>query len=322
MQFKSSLLVLLTVASGTGIHASPTVTKTITSPISARSDASCKCLRALADEGVACAAAALADGCNLAADFSCALDLAIAVQFFHGGLSDGFKQRKIVAIHRELKFWTTRGICRDFLVVFGGKNSFLARNGLKNTRKVPRYIKAISTGGSPNEFLSALPTSNMTCFYLNLFAGSCPPFVAGRNKQSINSSDGASAAIIHLSVAYTVHIPAQPAWGGCQSSWSSSVLRIKTIAASRLRNMNLTVSAPQKHIYFDSVDGKTHPSSVQFRFLFLKDLFAVDPDGNFPLKMRIKFFGGANGCLGFFNIFVYLGFKRGLPLARAQPDLR
>ncbi|KAJ7834849.1 hypothetical protein B0H13DRAFT_1913844 [Mycena leptocephala] len=41
MQFKSSSLVLLTVASGTSIHASPTVTKTITSPISARSDASC-----------------------------------------------------------------------------------------------------------------------------------------------------------------------------------------------------------------------------------------------------------------------------------------
>ncbi|KAJ7860312.1 hypothetical protein B0H13DRAFT_1901079 [Mycena leptocephala] len=113
-----------------------------------------------------------------------------------------------------------------------------------------------------------------------------------------------------------------------------------------------TVSAPQKHIYFDSIDGKirggfkthvvrrraalfgegiqglcmaflkTHPSSVQFRFLFMKDLFAVGPDGDFPLKMRIKFFGGANRCLGFFNIFVYLGFKRGLPLARAQPDLR
>ncbi|KAJ7855532.1 hypothetical protein B0H13DRAFT_1903054 [Mycena leptocephala] len=79
MQFKSSLLVLLTVASGTSIHASPTVTKTITSAISARSYASCKCLRALADEGVACAAAALADGCNLAADFSYALDLAIAI---------------------------------------------------------------------------------------------------------------------------------------------------------------------------------------------------------------------------------------------------
>jgi hypothetical protein len=54
----------------------------------------------------------------------------------------------------------------------------------------------------------------------------------------------------------------------------------------------------------------------------MKDIFAVGPDGDFPLKMRIKFFGGANGCLGFFNIFVYLGFKRGLPLARAQPDLR
>lgn len=56
-----------------------------------------ECLRALADEGVACAAAALADGCSkwsalsshfkfdgsrttdLAADFSCALDLAIAI---------------------------------------------------------------------------------------------------------------------------------------------------------------------------------------------------------------------------------------------------
>ncbi|KAJ7855531.1 hypothetical protein B0H13DRAFT_1903053 [Mycena leptocephala] len=162
---------------------------------------------------------------------------------------------------------------------------------------------------------------------LNLFAGSCPPFVAGHNKQSINSSDGAEP----------------------RENWIDGLQ---------------TVSAPQKHIYFDSIDGKdsklmlcgksntvaptlslapgcfeipiaigrpssargfndcTHPSSVQFRFLFLKDLFAVGLDGDFPLKMRIEFFGGANGCLGFFNIFVYLGFKRGLPLARAQPDLR
>ncbi|KAJ7923570.1 hypothetical protein B0H13DRAFT_1864719 [Mycena leptocephala] len=177
MQFKSSLLVLLTVASGTSIDASPTVTKTITSPISARSDASCS----------------NAFGLSLTKEWRAPLQLsqmdAISRQTFPAPLI--WQLLSIVAIHRELKFWATRGIFRDFLVVFGGKNSFLARNGLKNTRKVPRYIKAISTGCSPNEFLSALPTSNMTCFYLNLFAGSCPPFVAGHNKQSINSSDGA-----------------------------------------------------------------------------------------------------------------------------------
>ncbi|KAJ7700528.1 hypothetical protein B0H14DRAFT_2648792 [Mycena olivaceomarginata] len=117
------------------------------------------------------------------------------------------------------------------------------------------------------QVLSALPTSNMTCFYLNLFAGSCPPFVAGHNKQSINSSDGAEP----------------------RENWIDGLK---------------TVSASQKHIYFDSIDGKdsklmlcavgrpssargfddcTHPSSVQFRFLFLKDLFSYPPVPRSPV---------------------------------------
>ncbi|KAJ7889664.1 hypothetical protein B0H13DRAFT_1887933 [Mycena leptocephala] len=225
MQFKSSLLVLLTVASGTSIHASPTVTKTITSPISVRSDASCS----------------NAFGLSLTKEWRAPLQLsqmdAISRQTFPAPLI--WQLPSIVAIHRELKFWATRGICRDFLVVFGGKNSFLARNGLKNTRKVPRYIKARAAVVVPGymgqswkpllesyctptvllQVLSALPTSNMTSFYLNLFAGSCPPFVAGHNKQSINSSNGAEP----------------------RENWIDGLQ---------------TVSAPQKHIYFDSIDGK------------------------------------------------------------------
>ncbi|KAJ7883389.1 hypothetical protein B0H13DRAFT_2667154 [Mycena leptocephala] len=35
------------------------------------------------------------------------------------------------------------------------------------------------------QILSTPLASNMTCFYLNLFAGSCAPFVAGRNKESM-----------------------------------------------------------------------------------------------------------------------------------------
>ncbi|KAJ7833859.1 hypothetical protein B0H14DRAFT_2591217 [Mycena olivaceomarginata] len=85
MQSKSMLLLLFTVASGTSIHA--LVTKTVTSPISTRSgtggDGSscnwCSCLSALAAEGVACAIAATAEGCNIEADLSCVTDTIVAV---------------------------------------------------------------------------------------------------------------------------------------------------------------------------------------------------------------------------------------------------
>ncbi|KAF7328259.1 hypothetical protein MVEN_02565800 [Mycena venus] len=126
MQFKCILLLLLTVASGTSIHASTmavkrfgdrdvgiggagtlvaritpgtstpltrtTVTKTVTSSISATTTPSgdtciwCDCLSALADEGVACAAAALEEGCNIVQDISCAIDTAIAIRQCHACL--------------------------------------------------------------------------------------------------------------------------------------------------------------------------------------------------------------------------------------------
>ncbi|KAJ7659887.1 hypothetical protein B0H17DRAFT_1145190 [Mycena rosella] len=111
MQFKSLLLPLVILASGSNIHASATfhgrdpalgarnlaartgtttskgttvtVTKTVTSTVSTSTSTGCnwcECFTALAAEGIACAAAILEGGCNLLADLSCIIDAAGAAE--------------------------------------------------------------------------------------------------------------------------------------------------------------------------------------------------------------------------------------------------
>ncbi|KAJ7819303.1 hypothetical protein B0H13DRAFT_300442 [Mycena leptocephala] len=103
MQFKSILLPLLMVASvhasttaiktfgdrnadaralaartttATRVTGTVTVTKTVTTTPTATSVSAdcCTCFKALAGEGLACAAAILEEGCNLLADWSCIVD--------------------------------------------------------------------------------------------------------------------------------------------------------------------------------------------------------------------------------------------------------
>ncbi|KAJ7164143.1 hypothetical protein C8R46DRAFT_1098796 [Mycena filopes] len=109
MQFKSLLLPLLILATGSTINASAlnvdelaiagrtlvertatattvtgtTGTKTVTSATNTATSASCnwcECFEALAAQGIACAAAVLEGGCNIFADASCILDSIIAAR--------------------------------------------------------------------------------------------------------------------------------------------------------------------------------------------------------------------------------------------------
>ncbi|KAJ7880602.1 hypothetical protein B0H14DRAFT_2566286 [Mycena olivaceomarginata] len=221
MQFKSSLLVLLTVASGTSIHASPTVTKTITSPISARSDASCSNAFEL----------------SLTKEWRAPLQLsqmdAISRQTLVAPLIWQLPSECAAAFSPMVTAGVRKGMLlhnrRTCTFRFIPKHLWYPSSRPKRRAAVvvPRYmgqswkplLESYCTPTVLLQVLSALPTSNMTCFYLNLFAGSCPPFVAGHNKQSINSSDGAEP----------------------RENWIDGLK---------------TVSAPQKHIYFDSIDGK------------------------------------------------------------------